>query len=921
MPDIDTRPRNILVFHCEHSEHRKSLLLTQNATITAGSTITIGAITYTVVNSFSSPAVPNQILTMTTSLGLIPLIAAINGKTHYGSTQVASVGTIKNPAARAFLSQYQFSRAFCGIGAEFPDTEPAYSYSGPVGALTPSTGDAVWAIRDTAQYQYDNSYKFLSETVDEWVENDYETHVPPGCLHASPLDVSLPVAAKLAFGDYMPFNVIHVGLDPETGIITPYIASGEYGEFVGDKCENEYYDGIYVDNENGFMRDTFQDGDGERASHSPLLDEIFHSEYFAEWVDPGLVYDINVEKTVDFVILAPPQAYCLDAYPSDYRDSTNSVVLSTPISIGTREIERAVYQSRGTVETWKHMHEYMHVAKRELLPGGWSLRTKEVFADGDDIILLSNITPGATVACMSRRPTIPMTIPDIYMENNGRLPPAPWGSHPALWCNTFNSRGVTYVLHPLIAASLGFTDLNRFITASGTYTIQNMLDTMDVVCIMSPYDNNQVVMLNVFYPVELGGSTNYYGSGSARKGVYASVWLKQLPSYSNWGNIAYISTYMVDTCCEYWSYGDIGTQEYRVLATLPGQNFPNAKLVLIDRDKVNNSGLALDNDPFGVKVEFVEWTFPEGIPTATVIITIDPPAVVLSPPAVAVDSETITDISAAISWDGEEGTYCELEFDTADTFGGDYPARRCAYRIDGSAITLLSLLRNTQYFLRVRRGTDTLLSEWSTVVDFTTLALHRHVVNSESGAMRCVVDMAAWFKKIYITLRRDGLDPIVIEYPTLPGLSQEFVLPMFMETGEATVEYAFLRNASSPVDVVAVYVAGDVVIKKVGSPRLETIMPNESLEIVSVETGWTMYLCGCAASGDINGVWALAIKDGVGKIYDQLTARGGYVGIVGRGPDALILPDGSTFGIDIRLVVPPSAQRSAAVCHVCYGET
>jgi hypothetical protein len=193
-------------------------------------------------------------------------------------------------------------------------------------------------------------------------------------------------------------------------------------------------------------------------------------------------------------------------------------------------------------------------------------------------------------------------------------------------------------MHPLMAASFGLTTLNRWATSSGNYNIGNSNDAWDFLCLQSPYDNTQFMILSAFWPPEVDGTTDYpYGGDEEpyhlKKGVYATIvkfreltyYTKTYHTYSNVMNP--VTNYMIETMTEQYQYGDIGLQDSRYNYTDVGKTNPlvNAKAVLLDHanPSTNPSGLTTSNNPFGVLVEWVGWTEISGVQTAQVTITID----------------------------------------------------------------------------------------------------------------------------------------------------------------------------------------------------------------------------------------------------------------------------------------------------------
>lgn len=459
---------------------------------------------------------------------------------------------------------------------------------------------------DTAQAAYDNNVKWLGLSKADWVAAGYDdpNQDYPGADELPPLTV----CAEIMWGDSHPWNVVHLGLDTNTDTITPYV--------VPASTPNGYYL-MTQPTLTGLLPTNTAGSDTHFALRQQiLLKEILNSDYFTSNINSNLIYDRNMPGVIDVVILVVPSLYKLNYYRYSMNSSATISVLSEPINIGTRQIDRVAWEPGETFNIPTIHHEYLHTS---YMASGISY-TPELFADkawvgGDEpVIKLSG------------------HIPDIY-ENQTPYPAEPYrrpcinATHFAFRRNETIFCGV--LMHPLQAAQFYGLTLNDWATSSGSYTIKSFRDSYEILCIQSPYDQTQYLMLQAFYPLEIDGGFDYPWSKAAMKGVYATVFKPYWPSgsvtpvYANTYNP--IKTYMIDTCTEYYSYGDIGTQDTRTIAATSAVE-TNKKLVLLDHANptTNPSGLSNLNAPFGVTVEFVEWTQDANeIWQATVDITID----------------------------------------------------------------------------------------------------------------------------------------------------------------------------------------------------------------------------------------------------------------------------------------------------------
>ncbi len=481
---------------------------------------------------------------------------------------------------------------------------------------------------DTATAQYLSQYKHLGYDIDEWIADGFSLAPRPEYNRPGRKHLPLPVLANLKHGNYHPMDCIHVGLSE--GAITPYIVPrvGSTDPALVGRAQRK--NGYYVSQTPQDYPAGGTNTEGWAAWHSgsdcgynrasALIQEIMQSDYLATHLSPALKYDKNVPGKIDMIILALPQLYKYGYYLDNDHGYATMTTLIAPKTIHGTTYNKIFWQPYSRNSARVLHHEYMHMAYQ-----GNEEHSNEVFADkawvGDEPIL-----------------TLTGFVHDVYC-NQFPLPSSPWGGNPCYDC-TMEAPAIGWVgiPHPLISASMNMTTLNRWATDSGNYAIGNCQDTMDFLCMQSPYDQEQFMILSAYYPQTLGGTIDYpfsgekhpaYGTEMKTNGVYATIYKyrnnETSPhTYSNFYNP--ITNYMIDTMTEQYGYGNIGTQDTRTV-TATGQVVENAKCVLIDHDNptTNPSGLTNANAKFGVLVEWIGWSVVDGIKTANVTITFDTP--------------------------------------------------------------------------------------------------------------------------------------------------------------------------------------------------------------------------------------------------------------------------------------------------------
>lgn len=914
----DTSARKVLVVYTQHPAAmlRKSVALqawpySGAGVVNVGDTFTVGSITYTYVSALTAPY---QILrSVSGQQNVNRLASAINGTGV--ALGYASSGTDKHPDVRAYYVHIGSVQAML-IASETAGTEYTYSYSaGLATVLTPLDGGA-WINRDTAQYQYDNYYKNLGLTKDEW--DGVERY-------------GLPILAELFFGDKHPMEVVHVGLNE--GVVTPHEVSSDdpYGKYVSVKCKS--YSSLLVNAENAEGWDEWGGGifgnpDDGYFIVAHLVKALASSGYLAAQLDAEGIYDRNISGRFDFIILATPQAYAYEAHLTDLRDTAAQALFDDSITIGEREYEGALWQCGGWDETATHLHEYMHYAYKPL--GGAYPMSDTLYGEAlRDWVGSRVATSGSPCPYMLDR--IPLPIPDTYIErirwDYGGCD-EPWTYSPCKDNHNHRSSLRTGVLHPLMAASFGLTDLGRIITESGRYEIKNMTDAYDVLCIQSPKDPRQVMMLNVYSPREINGKTDYYGAGEIYRGVYATIFRRTnaaeafgsgnihlIYSNHNASPSVVVTNYMTDTMIEYYGYGDIGTQESRYKHNALDVPLPNAKAVLIANPVSVFCGLHQECEGFGVKVEFVEWGEVDGVVAAVVDVTFLDEPVIPETPIPVHSEDDLTDISAKITWSEVPGEVYTLQVDTADTF--EYIGGGTTFRewntLMGSSLTIPDLLADTLYYVRMRCHNGTEFSAWSDPISFTTLEYFWHIDNDANGALVGEVEVPSGIKKIDVTLTWDGHDPISYTHNCTPDAVQTIVIPAIYPGERVVANYSHLLGTSAGyVDV------PEISVKEASVSQQVKLGGNEVVTIKSADGLAMCYLCHYNG-----GVYALVVKDGVGVIYDNLTEANGYDPLTTESAyKPFLCPDGTPFGAHISISrVLPTTSQPAVICKVCLRRT
>ena len=743
-PDIighgSRNTRYVLIVYCEHEQGTYGAELRLTGSPRDGDKVMVMGRVYTFRTILSSPAVPNEVkISISPRQCLLNLFNALKGAS---STNVSS-GTTAN------------TQVVAGYNAALMAGIPA----GTLAIVNPVLGAALdidtsdiddllepYTVQrlDTAQLFHDRSSQYLGGDFDSWRERDYET--PSG----SPLP-PLQAATEMMHAGMHTMKPIFIGVD-EQGVVNPYIIPGDvpYGFYramvpkanaygANDPGWDYWGSALY-----GFVVDNVH-GSSRRNS---LSREILTSEYLRSWLPPGLQLDNNMEEKIDLVLVNTPCAYAESIFAAEGRNFAINGSLVTPIELNGRPIRAFLLDGGGIEVLSTTLHEYYHFA--------YSIgKPNPIIMDG--CVVPSPISDDKI--------HISSSIFDVYLD---RHPPdstaAPWGNFPCEPCThfAFRSRTVQGDVHsawcktvlPQMGASLGFTKLDRIVTESGIYQIQNFMNDGDCIVIQSPNGMGQFMMLTVYYPVEMGGSLDYPYSGGEWKGVYATIWeFDYMPhTGSPNGTVGYDTllnrrafTFMNWVCTEKYGYTDIDNREYCYTANDVEKANPilNPAPVLLEDGKPNPK-----NTPFGVTVKFLGWLFPDGIPTAEVEIEVaEYPELPTIP---ATNILALADDRAKIGWTFEPGHHYGYQLDRSPSF--DSPDMRRVVTISGE-YTFRDLLASTNYYFRVRHaeGKQSFpFSEWSNVLKFTTPGADWHLLRDEGALLVGALDLPGDVDKVFI---------------------------------------------------------------------------------------------------------------------------------------------------------------------------
>jgi hypothetical protein len=778
---------------------------------------------------------------------------------------------------------------------------------------------------DTAQAQYASDFIQYGMTTDEWIAAGFNIGTYP----------PLATIAELQFGDSHKMDVIHVGLDSQTGIITPYIVpTADYpnGYFVKNVPTTTFRNALIAAgldpddyaNVNGWTN-WGGPGDSGAARIQNLLADIVASDYLDTYLSADLKYDKNHSGKFDLVLLATPQLYKRDYYVCEEQNSQPICAIVPPKVIFGTSYNTIIWTAISYRRTYITVHEYYH-GIHSFWPGTDEsvYYTDELFADK------------TWVGVPSPFPIrVVRLVEDVYSLNDP-LPPTLYGGlYPCISAAQNGlQKGWCGVQHPLQAASIGLTTLNRWATTNGNYAIGNFIDSYDYLCMQSPYDQTQFLVLSAFKPKLIGGTTeypwggnavpgtNYYPQAIKKSGIHATVIKFNLNkpmglghsfSYSQYTGV--LTSYMLDTMTEYWSYGDLWTQATRTRHD--SVVLENPKLVLLDHANptTNPTGLSVDNASFGVRVQWVGWSVVDGVDTAIVNITFD---AVTAPtaPVIAVDTNELSKESSTIYWEVGEGDLGELQLSSSGDF--DDGGSVTVYDIAGGRYQILGLNPDTTYHVRVRAHDHLNYSEWSNVVSFTTLRTFWLFSQLTSGLLSATIELPVWVPSITVTLAYTGQQAIVFSYKTRPGLMQTIVLPSLFP-GAGTVSYKYyggkLTRTIAPASQPTV-----ALVSKSSRARLGA---SSILSVTALPNGWTCYLCLNPESGDYKGIHACIVKGGAGIIYDNLTEGLGYDHLSSESiVNPFLLPDGTPFGAHISLIGwVPGTDNAEAFCRICMRQT
>lgn len=571
-----------------------------------------------------------------------------------------------------------------------------------------------WVYNDTATNVYNEAMKKVGWSVEEWES--------AGCpsIYGSALynnaDLPAAVYTNIPTGNRHKINFVHLGLNEAgTEITSPFIVNEtwDYGCFVA----KEPLSSSYPENPAGWENYTLG-----QSLHNSLKLEVISSGYLDTVVPEGMEIDRNRLGWIDQVIFNPPP--CLN---SNYYRPNQQYTPAEMQPAGGVTINEVTYTGLQTqmagiaLDSDRIFHEYYHT----IYPVSQSY-SQPLFEDRDFTEAHST----------GKRAKIKVggNLNEIYIyPASGQPAGDPWGFDPCAYAShvAFNiqvpGRQFIGVMHPLNAASLGMTDLNRWAKHSRTYYIGNCADTMDYLCLQSPTDKSQFLVLSTYYPKVLNNSTVYTMSGDKMKGVYATVIKFVAPENPNIEAYSYdlssglnVCTYMSATMTEMFGYQDLDASLKRTVVETEVEE-DNEALVLLDHDHpdTNPSGLQMTNDPFGITVEWVGWSDVNGVKTAKVLISGLPDWDHWADELTSDTTIGITD--AEVRWEtSEPWDVADIELDTTDTFDSDdlvsetvtYPA---------SSVSFCDLLPDTTYYYRVRFSIDDNVGTHYALGNFTTL--------------------------------------------------------------------------------------------------------------------------------------------------------------------------------------------------------
>lgn len=613
------------------------------------------------------------------------------------------------------------------------------------------------AYNETATASYLSMYKWMGMSTDAWANDGF----PDGGFNAGP-----PVAplSLMENGPAHTLDVVHLGLDSGTDtIVNPYVVPKigstnplyahrnqyEYGRFVSQTPHPNFRNALIAaglnpdnySNLNGWLSE-----DDEHAIAQLLLLDILRDSDYINSVIPS---DINISKNwpggIDYVLLVLPPVYQVGYYYTTLRARANVAVLTPAITLGGQEINHVFWGQCLGYQTNTITHEYAHASviqtgAREVFSG------KQWVGDPTTFLLVGSAQ-------------------DIYIEPpNSPAPDIYGGLHP---CQSASQITSTWpgVYHPLQATALGVTQLNRWAVRNGDYILENFAGTYDCLNIQSPDDLSQILTLQLFFPMVMAGSVHYPYSGDYRydmwgnkryiykRGIHATITkLKDRNSYSGtWSYSNFrrlpVATYMLDTMTEYYNYSSLNDAATRTDFNNIVTNNPIP--VLLEHPPVHHpTGLSVDNEFFGVTVDWVGWLDANGAvlapsavdtyyttlingeyptPRAKVTISGLPDWGTWVPDLLPEPILNFDDVAKIeIGWDraGAWWDTVTVELDTVASFDSPNLVTE-VFSVPNTFPVITDFSPATLYYLRLRFTSGNLTSAYSLTSSFTSLAVVR----------------------------------------------------------------------------------------------------------------------------------------------------------------------------------------------------
>lgn len=466
-------------------------------------------------------------------------------------------------------------------------------------------------VTETAQWRYDNIYKYkLCGTQQDWEAKYAANHYveAPLCFFAN----------NVLFKNKYHIKVHFLGLDPQTGIITPWISDQPAGYFAHKYLNPLIYEwaqgraypvGVMV-KYGGYIyvclsahtsalanrppNATYWDNPGVAEgqineygweTESDLLAraggetrDLMESDYFEEHCDLALDYCKNVANVITEILVTPPPYIRPDFYRTSQSRAAAKVMSSLSIPIMPWADKAAFEFIDARCNTILHEHTHYAFDGQEL---------KTIFG----------------------RDGIRGMMPDMYVELSAGqdAPPPPWNTYP-IWYTCFQAN-YTYMVSPMMAWLFGFYDSIREITESGTYEIERRSDTFDHIMIRCPGEKYTYCFITYEqYPAYVDASSYSY----RYKGAYAYYVRLTRDSYGGYtlSNISGmpVCAHMSDEMTEMYGYMPLNGDTY-------------------DGTRLKRRSVLLDFETYsGVSAEFEGYYVREdGTPYIKVSVVLDAP--------------------------------------------------------------------------------------------------------------------------------------------------------------------------------------------------------------------------------------------------------------------------------------------------------